>query len=199
MPDEGPTNPQVPAREPRGGPSRLLVAALCALPGLAAQADELSIFKAWLDREHPGYHSDQGPAPFRNKTVEAAYPGVHFYYVLTYPRGTPPPYRNMLTLVAQVDEHGAVLPVRAMETFRRGLRPVKSKEDARKVAAAVLILAFSDPGQRRWPFVPEKFVVKRKSGGWVCTYSTGFGYESVVTFDKRGTLVSFSADAPPVG
>ena len=134
MPHEGATNPQVAAHEPRGGHSRLLVAALCALPWLAAQADELSIFKTWLDREHPGYHSDEGPAPFRNKIVEAAYPGVHFYYVLTYPRGTPPPYRNMLTLVAQVDEHGAVLPVRAMETFRRGLRPVKTKEDAPKVA-----------------------------------------------------------------
>jgi hypothetical protein len=174
-------------------------AALCALPCLVAQADELSIFKAWLGREHPGYHSDEGPAPFRNKTVEDAYPGVHFYYVLTYPRGIPPPYRDMLTLVAQVDERGTVLPLRAVDTFRRGLRSAKSKEDARKVAAAVLILAFSDPGQRRWPFVPEKFVVKGKSGGWVCTYSTGVGYESVVTFDKHGTLVSFSANAPPVG
>jgi len=178
---------------------RAFVATLCALPLLAAQVDELSRFKAWLDREHPGYHSDEGPAAFRNKIVEAAYPGVHFYYVLTYARGTPPPYPNMLTLLAQVDEHGAVLPVRAVDTFRRGLRPVKTKEDARKVAAAVLILAFSDPRQRHWPFVPEKFVVKRKSGGWVCTYSTGFGYESVVTFDKHGTLVSFSANAPPVG
>jgi hypothetical protein len=177
---------------------RAFVATLCAL-WLAGQADELSMFKAWLDREHPGYHADEGPAPFRNKTVEAAYPGVHFYYVLTYARGTPPPYRNMLTLVAQVDEHGVVLPLRSVDAFRRGLRPVMSNEGARKAATAVLILAFSDPGQRRWPFVPEKFVVKRKSGGWVCTYATGFGYESVVRFDKHGTLVSFSANAPPVG
>jgi hypothetical protein len=175
--------------------SLFLLTLLC----LAAQADELSIFKTWLGRDHPGYHSDEGPAPFRNKTVDDAYPGVHFYYVLTYPRGIPPPYPNMLTLVAQVDERGAVLPLRAMDTFRRGLRSAKSKDDARKRAAAVLILAFSDPGQRRWPFVPEKFVVKGKSGGWVCTYSTGVGYESVVTFDKHGTLVSFSANAPPVG
>ena len=57
-------------------------ALLCGVPALlfrtaAAQAQatpvaELAIFKAWLDRQHPGYGRDEGPGQFQTATVEAA-------------------------------------------------------------------------------------------------------------------------------
>src|SRR2546422_1934862 len=48
--------------------SKTLIVALCALPLLQQRADELRIFKTWLDREHPGNSSDEGPAQFQNRT-----------------------------------------------------------------------------------------------------------------------------------
>jgi hypothetical protein len=163
-------------------------------------ATELATFKAWLDSTRPGYGCDEGPAPFRNKTVEAAYGGRHFYYVLTYARGIPPPFKNPASAVADL-AGGRVRPLHpaSVESYRTGLKKVSSAKDARLAAAAVLILAMGDPGERRWCFEPSLFKVKKSGKGWVCTYAHGsVHYVSQVTFDKAGVLSSFKAGAPPV-
>src|SRR6187401_3057644 len=67
---------------------------------------QLAAFKTWLDRTHPGYGCDQGPARFENKSVASAYPGLDFYYVLTYTRGIQPPFENAITLVVEVNDRG---------------------------------------------------------------------------------------------
>ena len=161
---------------------------------------ELETFRAWLDREHPGYGCDEGPARFRNKTVEAAYPGQRFYYALTYTRGIPPPYERSVSLVATVNDSGRVIAFRpgSLETYRRGLRPVRSAKDARLAAAAVLILGSCDPGERRWHYKPELFKAKKKSGGWKCTYQHDPNYQSWVAFDRKGSLLEVGGSAPPV-
>jgi hypothetical protein len=46
-----------------------VLVALVALPLLTRQGDELALFTTWLEREHPGYHADEGPALFTNPTV----------------------------------------------------------------------------------------------------------------------------------
>ena len=79
-----------------------------AMPAKAPPNAELGVFRAWLDREHPGYGSDEGPARFRNATVDAAYPKLRLYYVLTYTRGIQPPFPNSLSLVAAVDSSWVV-------------------------------------------------------------------------------------------
>jgi len=176
----------------------LLVGGL-ALQLLAPQGGGLQIFKAWLERAHPGYGSDEGPARFHNATVEAAYPGRRFYYVLTYPRGMGIA-RNALTLVAQIDDHGTVLPLvlGSPATYRPGLKRVLTARDARRAAAAVLILALGDPLQRGWKFEENRFTVERNKNGWVCTYSYGANYVSRVTFDGQGTLTEIDPRLPPV-
>jgi len=178
---------------------KTLIVALCALPLLQQRADELRIFKTWLDREHPGYSSDEGPAQFQNRTVDAAYPGRRFYYVLTYPRGIGI-LPNALSLVAQIDEHGSVMPLSLSSpaTYRPGLRRVATPQHARQAAAAVLILALGDPGQRRWKFQEDRFTVARNKNGWVCTYSYGATYQSRVTFDRNGALTTIDPRTPPV-
>jgi hypothetical protein len=180
---------------------RTVIVAFAALAVVAQQTDELQVFKRWLSREHPGYGSDEGPARFRNATVEAAYPGRRFYYVHTYARGSPGGPRNPLSLVAQIDDHGAVMPLSlsSLATYRAGLRTVKTKEDARRGAAAVLILALGDPVQRSWKIEESGFRIERRKGGWVCSYSHGFNYVSRVTFDKQGTLTGIDPRTPPVG
>ena len=166
-----------------------------------APIDGLEIFKAWLDRVHPGYGRDEGPARFRNPTVEAAYPGRRFYYVLTYTRGTPPPFRNGVSVVADVDDNGAVAPLdpASAASYRPGLRKVSTAIDARRAAAAVLILAMGDPGERRWQFREKLFTVKKENNGWVCSYRHGDpSHTSQVAFDRDGVLASINTNPPPV-
>ena len=76
---------------------------------------------------------------------------------------------------------------------------MKTKEDARRGPAAVLILALGDPVQRRWKIEESGLKIERRKGGWVCTYSQGFNYLSQVTFDKQGALTGIDLRAPPVG
>ena len=189
----------------------LLVVAVLALSAASSDAETsqpgsvpdpaLTSFRRWLDASRPGYGCDEGPAPFRNKTVEAAYPGQRFYYVLTYTRGTPPPFRNGLSVVAHVDHNGKVAPLdqSALTTYRQGLRKVSTAKQARASAAAVMILAMGDPGERRWKFRESMFTAKKDKTGWVCTYRHGNpNYTSQVVFDGDGVLSAISANPPPV-
>lgn len=166
----------------------------------AAADPRLQLFREWLDRKHAGYGCDEGPAPFRNKTVELAYPGAHFYFVQTYARGIQPPFPNALSLVASVDDAGHVTPFRpgAPESYGVGLMRISNSKQARLAAAAVSILASCDPGERRWPYKPERFKAKRNSGGWKCIYSYDGSYSSWVRFDKKGNVAEFGGTAPPV-
>lgn len=168
-------------------------AASSADPGLRA-------FREWLDREHAGYGCDEGPAPFRNRTVEAAYPGAHLYYVLTYTRGIQPPFPNSLSLVAALDDKGNVTPFRpgAPASYGRGLRRIASAKDARLAAAGVMIVAACDPGTRRWPISPERIKAKKNSKGWKCAYSYDGAYSSWVQFDGKGGVAEIGGSAPPV-
>jgi hypothetical protein len=166
-----------------------------------APADELQIFKAWLDRMHPGYASDRGPAQFRNPTVEAAYPGRRFYYVLTYTRGMRPRLQNEISVVARVDRNGTVRPLSlsSPDTYRPGLRKVSTARDARQAGAAVLILAMGDPGEGLRTVQDSLFTVKKERKGWVCTYGRADArYASQVTFDRNGVLSTISVNLPPV-
>ncbi len=185
----------------------LLLCCATAVLGTARAADgktpseELEIFKAWLDREHPGYGCDEGPARFRNETVEAAYAGRRFYYVLTHARGIRPPLPNALSLVARVDESGDVLPLNpySPESYRPGLKKVTRAEEARRTAAAVLILAMGDPGERRWRFRADQITARKSRKGWVCTYQHGDeSHASQVTFDRDGKVTAIACNPPPV-
>lgn len=155
----------------------------------------------WIARAHPGYGCDEGPARFRNRTVDSVYSGRRFYYVLTYTRGTPPPFRNGLSVVAHVDDNGKVTPLdrSALTTYQQGLRKVSTAKQARASAAAVMILAMGDPGERRWKFHESMFTAKKDKTGWVCTYRHGnVNYTSQVVFDGHGVLSAISANPPPV-
>jgi hypothetical protein len=165
-----------------------------------ATARELETFKTWLQRTHPGYGCDAGPGPFLNATVQAAYPGRRFYYVLTNARGIAPPSQNSVSLVADIDGDGAVrrLDGSSIDTFRLGLRKVSSASDARQAVAAVLVLALGDPGEKRWPIKPSMVMAKKDHGGWVCTYYHDSNHPSEVRFDKNGALSSFNCMPPPV-
>jgi hypothetical protein len=182
----------------------VIVAALCGparAAGPGTTAGELEIFKTWLEQAHKGYGCDEGPARFRNATVETAYAGRRFYYVLTYTRGIQPPFPNSLSLVAHVAADGGVEPLNPSvpATYRPGLLKVSRKDEARQAAAAVLILAMGDPGEKRWKIQEDSFAVEKSRKGWMCSYQhLGGGYVSVVAFDRDGILSTISLNTPPV-
>jgi hypothetical protein len=184
----------------------VLVATSTVLPqNRAAQAPPsqdpaLAVFSAWLSENHPGYGCDEGPARFRNKTVEAAYSGQRFYYVLTYARGIQPPFANSVSLVAAIDDEGRVIPFtpRSPASYGKGLKRMASSKDVRMAAAAVSIVASCDPGERRWAFKPDLFKVKKTAKVWKATYSYDNAHSSWVTFDRKGAVVEFGGTAPPV-
>lgn len=189
----------------RVGRTLLILAAttLYAAP-LRAASDEsasdpgLAAFTRWLDANHPGYGCDEGPAPFTSKTVEAAYPGHRFYYVLTYTRGIQPPYPHSLSLVAAVDDSGHVAPFLPGQpaTYSRGLKRVQSKKDARIAGAAILIVGSC--AERRWPIAPDRVQAKKTPDGWTATYEYDSYNSSWVSFDKNGVVLAFGGSAPPV-
>jgi hypothetical protein len=163
--------------------------------------EKLAIFKAWLDLEYPGYSCDEGPAEFRNKTVESAYPGRRFYYVLTNPKGTEPPSEKALSLVAYVSVEGEVRPfdVQHLPTFHPALIRATGAKEARLAAAAVLILAIGDPAEKRWKIAPDSVEATKSNGAWICTYQHGdAAHQSIVTFNKAGYLTALSSNPPPV-
>jgi hypothetical protein len=167
-------------------------------PPTSASDPALTSFSRWLDANRPGYGCDEGPAPFRNKTVEAAYPGQRFYYVLTYTRGIQPPFENSVSLVAAVDDIGHVVPFLpgTPASYGRGLKRIKSSKDARLAGAAVMIVASC--GERRWPIAPERVKVKKSSKGWTATYFYDSYSSSWVSFDKKGAVLAFGGSSPPV-
>jgi len=164
----------------------------------SADAD-LTVFKTWLKARYGAYGCDEGPARFLNPIVEAAYPGRRFYYVLTYARGIPLPFRNAVSMIAVV-EHDSVRALRgpAVGEYREGLRGVRSLADARAAAAGVLILTLGDPSQRRWRIDPKGFRVRRSAGGWRCTFAHDPNHVSEVRFDRRGLLSAVQCNVPPV-
>jgi len=170
----------------------------------------LARFKAWLDHTYPGYGCDEGPARFANAKVAAAYPGERFYYVLTYTRGIRPPYANSLSRVVRIGgggEGGAgaaggggigVLDAASIGSFSPGLVRVTSAPLARRAAAAVLVLAFGDPGERRWRFDENLVEIAKSRKRWLCSYRHDDYHISQVEFDRSGTLVAIRGNAPPV-
>lgn len=169
-------------------------------PDQRTTARELQLFRTWLDRKYGAYTCDDGPGRFRNETVEKAYDGVRFYFVLTHARGIAPPFPNGISVVARVEADETVRPLRydSLATFGAGLRKIRSRDDARRAAAAVLILTLGDPGMRRWKISEDGIVAKRDRGGWSCTFAHDPNHASTVRFDSKGTLVSVYCGAPPV-
>ena len=159
----------------------------------------LQAFTTWLDRTHPHYGCDQGPAAFHNSSVAAAYPGRRFYYALTRraassrPSPTRSPWWPRWTKTARC---GA--SIRSMR-IAVGLVKVSSSKQAKLAAAAVLILSLADPGEGRSKFDPAQIKAKQSGKGWTCDYGPMEGsYTSHVTFDKRGLLSAMEVNTAPV-
>ena len=79
------------------------------------------------------------------------------------------------------------------------MKKVKGADEARRTAAAILILAMGDPGERRWRFRADQITAHKSRKGWVCTYQHGDeSHTSQVAFGRDGVLTAIACNPPPV-
>lgn len=195
---------------------RLLMAA-CAIGPVAAnpvitpmtsREEDGPIIQRYLAKEGLAARWTGEPIPLTSEEVRAAYPGLRFYYTFKLPPnppGAPMPNlieahraalaeyeKHSLRITVGIDESGHVHAFRAPADFNAGLRPVKSDEDARTAAAAILTLMGTEQVSPGVIGVQEVSVTK-SGAGWSCRVAQHpRGVQGTVTFDPAGRCTSAS-------
>jgi len=128
---------------------------------------------------------ESGPTRITNKAIEAAYPGMRFYYVFSSPAARRAD-KNKLSQVFQLDKRGHVGFVSRSE----GLTKIGGDKDAKVAAAAIMSLRIGEDGLLSVD--ANEVQVSRKDTNWVCkAMHDGCFFE--VVFDRDGEYVSMSA------
>ena len=189
----------------------LLTVPLClALAGFVRADDPtkdgLAAFKQYLEKNHKGKKWQTGPAQLDSKELQQAYPDQRFYYVYSappLPPGAPLPElierhrraseefrKNYISLAVAVGKEGVRILSNKKEDLARGLIAVKSEDDAKAAAAAVLSLTF-EGGHSLPPAVLKRDAVKveKSDKGWTCQVQQ-MALNGTVTFDADGKLTS---------
>jgi len=146
------------------------------------------------------------PFALASDALKTAYPNRRFYYTFEMPplpsgafqpelaerfRRQAEEYQKTrsLRLVVAIDADGTVTRYQSASDFNTGLMAVKSDDDARTAAAAVLALAGCD--QVRPGAVEAKEVaVKKDDKGWTCTVSRRMAFDGEVKFDAGGKVTA---------
>ena len=187
----------------------LLLPALAASAGDEAARDKVGqdAFVAYLRKEHPGKRCQSGPSRLNAAAVRAAYGNRRFYFVFSKPplppgatiKSVQDAYRrkvedirkNHISLTAAVDEEGNVVPLLKPADFDGGLMKVRSGEDARTAAAAILSLFGSGQNGPGAVEAREVSVTKGKEG-WECEVHRKDAFQGRVAFDASGKCVAVS-------
>jgi hypothetical protein len=100
-------------------------------------------------------------------------------------------YRKNSLSIAVLIKDGKVTALKKPADFNTGLMPVKTDEDARTAAAAIVsLLPAGELGPQR---IDPRNVKVTRDKGWTCTCRVGagfFGGEARVTFDDEGRCTS---------
>jgi hypothetical protein len=99
-------------------------------------------------------------------------------------------YRKNSLSIAVLIKDGKVTVLKKPADFNTGLMPIKTDEDARTAAAAIVsLLPAGELGPQR---IEARNVKVTRDKGWTCTCRVGttFGGEARVTFDDEGRCTS---------
>jgi hypothetical protein len=169
-------------------------------PMAQARADRATFVAFLMENKLDG--TWQRGDPFRRDTdaVRRAYAGYRAYFTFSQKPlgGRPRAYQDALAeyqknslSIAVLIKDGKVTVLKKPEDFNTGLRPIKTEEDARIAAAAIVSLL---PAGELGPNVMDANNVKAtQEKGWVCTCRVGRGAvsgEATVTFDDNGRCTS---------
>jgi hypothetical protein len=179
---------------------------------------DLAAFKAYLEKERAGKKWQTGPTRLDSEELRQAYGKRRFYFVFSAPPIPPGAFspqiqkqfqeraedfrKNYLSLTVGFDEKGKIVPLLKAEDYNVGLMPIKTDDDARVAAAAILSLASSDAGiGGAGPGVvaASEVQVARTKDGWSCTAARRFRFQGTVAIDPAGKVfrVSKISTLPP--
>jgi hypothetical protein len=145
------------------------------------------------------------PARLDSEEIRRAYGDRRFYFtfaVRPMPPGAALPeliaeykqamqvyQKHALRITVGIDNKGHAATFRTAQDFNVGLMPVKTDEDARIAAAAILSLIGNDNVS---PSVisSREVTVERTNAGWTCLVSRPRGFDGKVTFDPAGQCTS---------
>jgi hypothetical protein len=174
----------------------------------AAQAKaDSAAFRAFLkENKLDGIWQRGDPIPMVTDAVRKAYGPYRAYYTFgSMPLGggayTPErqkayqqamaEYRKNSLSIAVLIKDGKVTALKRPADFNTGLMPIKTDEDARTAAAAILsLLPAGEVGPQR---IEAKNVKVTRDKGWSCTCRVGTalsGADARVTFDEGGHCTS---------
>ena len=167
-------------------------------------------FREALAEEGVADRWEGDPLPLSSQELYTAYPGVRFFYTFKprpLPPGAPMPQlleqhkramqeyqKHSLRMTVGINDKGFANAYRTPEDFNVGLRPVKSDEQAKIAAAAILSLMDADhiaPSA-----IPaEEVKVTKTENGWTCRVEQPRGIKGLVTFNEAGRCTSVSKTA----
>lgn len=186
------------------GASFLVVAAHAAEPSNPSPSrkesvaeKDVALAKSCFEKEYPRDRWIKAE-PIESETVPAAYPGLRFYQVSYGAPDKGIPDFGPQKMVLAVDSEGKIRQVDQAKGFQSGLKPVKTEEEARIAASAIIMLwrnACND-----WnppPVVAPRDVqaVEREGGGWECRYEGRWSFR--IAFDQDGKLVDAAGSCKP--
>lgn len=171
----------------------------------AASPADLSVFQDHLVRNQLATHWDGTPTRIESEEIRRAYGDRRFYFTFKaapLPPGAQMPrliesykqamqeyQKHSLRITVGIDSKQHAETFRTAEDFNLGLMPVKTDDDARIAAAAILSLMGDDqvhPGA----ISAREVSVTRTQSGWTCLVTRSRAFDGKVIFDSSGRCTS---------
>ena len=182
----------------------------------ASSPADLAVFHDHLVKNQLATHWDGTPTRIESEEIRRAYGDRRFYFTFKappFPPGADWPdlrerYRremeeyqkHSLRITVGIDSKQHADTFRTAQDFNLGLMPVKTDDDARIAAAAILSLIGND---QVCPAVisAREVSVTRTQSGWTCLASRTRDFDGKVTLDLNGHCTSATKNLnfePPV-
>jgi len=177
------------------------------------QGNTLDAFKSFVEKEHPGKKWSSGPSRLSSREIEKAYPDRQFFYVHSSPPKPPGAAlpelieahkrrmadfnQNYISVTASVSGGKFTRLTGKPEEYNAGLMKVKTDDDAKLAAAAILTL-HPDPEIVPSPVLVIDVKATKTETGWTCSLKSN-KTQGTVEFDTNGkcVVVTRSTMVPP--
>lgn len=186
--------------------------------GTASSQADLAAFHDHLVKNRMTAQWDGEPTRIESEEIRRAYGDRRFYFTFKaapLPPGAQLPQlierynqamqeyqKHSLRITVGIDSKQRAATFRTAQDFNVGLMPVKTDDDARIAAAAILAL-MGDDRVYPSPVRAQEVSVSRTQSGWTCLVTRPRGFDGKVTFDANGHCTSatkrlnYSPPLPP--
>ena len=204
--------------------STLLVGAMILSAGTGSlfaaansQAD-LAAFRDHLAKNQLTARWDGEPTRIESEEIRRAYGDRRFYFTFQaaplppgaqmpnlierYKRAMQEYQKHSLRITVGIDNKQRAATFRTAQDFNLGLMSVKTDEEAR-VAAAAIVALIGDDRVYPTPVSAQEVRVTRTQSGWTCLVTRPRGFDGKVTFDASGHCtgatksLNYSPPMPP--